>query len=830
MPDLTVPFELYEPAPVSPEFFVKLEQAAMSLVKKGRANRAVNPLWTNPAVKLNRWKFNEWDYGKPAIKLPSNARGLFTLGSSESGDAKIVVRGYDKFFNIDELPTTRWEWIEANTSGPYEVTSKENGCIVFIAGLEDGTLVVTSKQSTGPIEGKDNERNHSWVGQKWVERHLASKNIPVADFARLLYRMNVTAVGELCDDDFEEHVLPYAGENAGIYLHGLNVNTETFTTYPFSSIEKFAQTFGFHTTKYIIKDTVQDLRKFLEECAETGSWNNTEVEGFVIRSKVQGTDFFFKYKFEEPYLMYRQWREVTKAFISGMRKAEIKINKHVEITKRYLDFVDPLLTTDVNLREQYTQNHGIIALRERFLKSINLTGAQIVKSELPTGPIEKEKKYVLVPISTVGCGKTTVANALLKLYPSWGHFQNDDLTSGHKPTMLVKLCTDFLKYSNVVFLDRNNHQFRERAQIFTDFPKQGNPNFVDYIFIALNFNPYTRGKGTTADEKTFNLTRERILSRGDNHQTIDAGSDAKKAVGILSGFKTRYQPLDVSRAPDSEFDLVINLDSTRPDSSRYNLDVIIKSLNQHYPEVLEGRALPTKQELDNVFEFALSYQPKRAIMPNPNKKQTAKKRKFSYFGVQVDLTQETMTELIDSYFDTNAIDPPEIWTTMKKTNRVQSAFHVTLVHIKQGGSKSDDKEGQKLFQLYQELASNVVANQPLPPAEPKKKSKPEVDADGFTKTATTKPKTTVLGLDKYSNVVIEYIAWTKDLVVLQVALENTEQIASLNQFPHITIGTRTAQIAAVNAGLALAANGAELTKREWNVEPKVLKRQQVCGF
>lgn len=827
MPDLTVPFELYKPAPVSPEFFEKLEQAATSPVKKGRANRAVNALWTNPSIKLNRWKFNEWDYGKSTVKLPSNARGLFTLGSADSGDARIVVRGYDKFFNINELPTTRWEWIEANTSGPYEVTSKENGCIVFIAGLEDGTLVVTSKQSTGPIEGKENERNHSWVGQKWVEKHLATKNISVSDFAKLLYRMNVTAVGELCDDDFEEHVLPYEGENAGIYLHGLNVNTEIFTTYPFPCIEKFAQIFGFHTTKYLIKNTVQELREFLEECAETGSWNNTEVEGFVIRSKVQNTDFFFKYKFEEPYLMYRQWREVTRAFISGNSKAEIKINKHVEITKRYLDFVGPILTTDLDLRNQYTQSHGIIALRERFLRSVSLTGAQIVKSELHTGPIEKEKKYVLVPISTVGCGKTTVANALLKLYPAWGHIQNDDISSGHKPTMLVKLCTDFLKFSNVVFLDRNNHQLRERAQIFTDFPKQGNPNFVDYVFIALNFNPYTKSKGTSADQKAFDLTRDRILSRGDNHQTIDAGSDSKKAIGILAGFKNRYQPLDVSRTPDSEFDLVIDLDSTRPDSSRYNLDTIINSLNKHYPEVLEGRALPTKQELDDAFEYSLSYQPKHAITPNSNKKQTGKKRKFSYFGVQLDLTQDSMTKLIDSYFDITGTETPEIWTAIKKANRVQTSFHVTLVHVKQGGSKSENKDGQKLYQRYQDLANTVAAKE-----QPEhKKNEPEVDADGFTKAGKpAKNKTTVLGLQKYSDVVIQYIAWTNDLVVLQVGLENTDQIESLNQIPHITIGTRSAQIPAVNAGLALIANGAELTKKEWNIEPKVLKKQQVCGF
>ncbi len=33
--------------------------------------------------------------------------------------------------------------------------------------------------------------------------------------------------------------------------------------------------------------------------------------------KLPYQDWFFKYKFEEPYLMYRQWRECTKALIAG---------------------------------------------------------------------------------------------------------------------------------------------------------------------------------------------------------------------------------------------------------------------------------------------------------------------------------------------------------------------------------------------------------------------------------------------------------------------------------------------------------------------------------
>ena len=75
-------------------------------------------------------------------KLPVLARGLFM----DSG-GKIVIRGYDKFFNIGELPSTEWDYLEKNTEGPYFIVLKENGCMVFISSDGNGDLYVTSKHS-----------------------------------------------------------------------------------------------------------------------------------------------------------------------------------------------------------------------------------------------------------------------------------------------------------------------------------------------------------------------------------------------------------------------------------------------------------------------------------------------------------------------------------------------------------------------------------------------------------------------------------------------------------------------------------------------------------
>jgi tRNA ligase len=248
------------------------------------------------------------------------------------------VRGYDKFFNVGEVHETKWENVVHRTQGPYELSVKENGCIIFISGLEDGTLLVCSKHSTGVRQ--DTEVSHAVAGERWVEQHLAAVGKTTKDLARELRSRNVTAVAELCDDSFEEHVLAYDKTTAGLYLHGINLNLPEFATYPGPLVHKFADEWGLKKAEFLMKDDINAVKIFLDGCAETGSWNGRDTEGFVIRCQTRAGngnsgfhDWFFKYKFEEPYLMYRQWREATKAVIAG--KAP-KFKKHKKITEGVL--------------------------------------------------------------------------------------------------------------------------------------------------------------------------------------------------------------------------------------------------------------------------------------------------------------------------------------------------------------------------------------------------------------------------------------------------------------------------------------------------------------
>jgi tRNA ligase len=62
-------------------------------------------------IVVTSWKMNEFKYYQIPSPFPTLARGLFTTINGDGTDGtdtkyRVVARGYDKFFNIGEVPWT----------------------------------------------------------------------------------------------------------------------------------------------------------------------------------------------------------------------------------------------------------------------------------------------------------------------------------------------------------------------------------------------------------------------------------------------------------------------------------------------------------------------------------------------------------------------------------------------------------------------------------------------------------------------------------------------------------------------------------------------------
>jgi len=210
-------------------------------------------------------------------------------------------------------------------------------------------------------------------------------------------------------------------------------------------VDAFANEWGFIKTRTHIVNSVPEVKAFTDHIANVGQWEGEPVEGFVVRTHVcspptschdskssveekgkspysSGSSFFFKVKFDEPYMMYRDWREVTKMLLSQHSKGQPlspatlpKGKMRRSETMQYVKWVIHEIQRDERVFDGYTKGHGIVRARERFLKWFVEQGMKVgsekegMDKNTAEGKVtggEQGAKVIIVPIAIPGCGET----------------------------------------------------------------------------------------------------------------------------------------------------------------------------------------------------------------------------------------------------------------------------------------------------------------------------------------------------------------------------------------------------------------------------------------
>ncbi|KAJ2234067.1 tRNA ligase [Coemansia sp. RSA 485] len=531
------------------------------------------------------WKCTEYLYKKDPCPLPTQARGLFSSDQEEGdGDQVIIARGYDKFFNIGEVPKTKWEWINQNTQGPYELTVKENGCLVLAAGINSGKdLLVTSKHSINTP--------HAQAGSSWVDKHVGKVGKTREDFAAFLYENNATAIFELCDDDFEEHILEYPERLRGLHMHGICRNVVDLDIWPSTEVARVAENFGFIKNQYFVFDTAEEGKQFADEVRQSKMLDGRAIEGFVVRCRAdQGAHpFMFKIKYDEPYLMFREWREITGRII-----AEKPFKTRYPLSKVYAEWVKKEIKESPSSFENFVTK-GVIGTRKRFLKYYeSLDGTEPIEVESTAA-----KKLLVFPVGTIGCGKTTVCLALSKLF-GFAHIQNDNIKNKKGHEKFNNAVIDAFDKNDIVIADRNNHLALLRKSLTTAVRKE----LPECQLVAL----YWSHENASA-AKILDKTMDRVIKRGENHQLLVA---SLPNVGqIMRKFVNTFVPLDMDSSGDGLIDDVIELDPVAESSQ--NLRVAVDYLCKSFPDLCKR---PTEQEMDAALKSALEYKPEILFKSN----------------------------------------------------------------------------------------------------------------------------------------------------------------------------------------------------------------------
>ncbi|KAH7881898.1 RNA ligase-domain-containing protein [Phlebopus sp. FC_14] len=660
---------------------------------------------SDPSVTIRSWKMNEFKYYDVPSPFPTLARGLFTRelpSENESAETRyqIVARGYDKFFNIGEVPWTDWSCLSMHTGPKYTLSLKSNGCIIFIAPISPSKLIVTSKHSLGPMQGVP--ETHAEVGHRWLKTHLSSKGKTEEELAACLWEKKWTAIAEvgreqkllraalialyplfltkLCDDSFEEHVLPYSAERSGLHLHGINETCKAFHTLPTGTVDKFAEQWGFLKTPTIVLNTVSEVKSLTDEIAETGKWNGEAVEGFVVRTHIvdpkpgatsrdkrppypPGSSFFFKVKFDEPYMIYRDWREVTKILLSikgsldsaNLPKSKLKRKE----TQLYVKWVKKEIKANPSAFSEFSKGKGIIATRERFLKWMGTEqGTKDLDGEDKSQKQAKEfGKTIIVPVAIPGCGKTAVSVALAHLF-NFGHTQSDDVHAKKAAPVFIKNVVDLLKNHDIVIADKNNHLRQHRGALREAVSGRVPP----VRLLALHWD-LDRPMATI-----HRICGDRIFARGDRHQTLRADTEAKSHEDIIWQFLRNTEEL-----ADNEVDASIEMD-IEEDLER----AVTRAVDGCVREL--GLQKPSSKRIAEAVQLAKEYVPK--TKKPEDKKAKKAQSSLRYFAILAEIDVE---EAIATRMEA-AEDVPEngraFWSKLVSDKRVTDRPHVTIVHQK----------------------------------------------------------------------------------------------------------------------------------------------------
>lgn len=140
----------------------------------------------------------------------SKARGLFL-----DHEGRVVMRGFEKFFNLGENDTVTLDKVLEHGAYPVRVERKENGFLGLIGAAPDGRLRCWSKSGL---------TDYSPLIERLLHERIAGRE---SELWRILHERNVTMAVEIVDMESDRHIIGY--DRSRLYMLHCIRNMETFS-------------------------------------------------------------------------------------------------------------------------------------------------------------------------------------------------------------------------------------------------------------------------------------------------------------------------------------------------------------------------------------------------------------------------------------------------------------------------------------------------------------------------------------------------------------------------------------------------------------------------
>lgn len=260
------------------EMFDQIKRLRSSTLIKERSFGAVSSFnFTKKAFFNSKWN-----------ELTTKARGLFI----DTNQGKIVARGYDKFFNIDENQNNRRSVLKKKLAFPVQAYRKENGFLGLIYSDDNVNELRFATKSS--VEGKYVNMLHDafWNTVKYP-----------LEVMNVLRETGGTIIVEVIDPVNDPHIIEYESQN--VVVLDIVKNEWDTSKVPYSDLLLYCRRMGLPCKQLCeTYETWVDLESAIDVwMTEDYREGGDPIEGYVV---VDRNGFMFKVKTG----YYTKWKKL----------------------------------------------------------------------------------------------------------------------------------------------------------------------------------------------------------------------------------------------------------------------------------------------------------------------------------------------------------------------------------------------------------------------------------------------------------------------------------------------------------------------------------------
>lgn len=216
---------------------------------------------------------NKAFYDKVWDEQTTKARGLYL----DTFKGKVAARAYDKFFNINERPETKFDMLQNKLQFPVTAYVKENGYLGIVSYDEYNDDLFIASKST--IDSQFAE----WLKEAICNQITVENREKMKQYAK---DNNVSFVFENVDMKNDPHIIEYP--ESKLYLLDIVYNQMDFAKYDYETMCDIANQFGLTPKEKAFEiANWQDFYDWYYDILEEDyEYNGRKIEGFVIEDSV----------------------------------------------------------------------------------------------------------------------------------------------------------------------------------------------------------------------------------------------------------------------------------------------------------------------------------------------------------------------------------------------------------------------------------------------------------------------------------------------------------------------------------------------------------------